>query len=38
MDGYNVLGWTEGGMRFTAVSDLNASELAQFAALWRAAP
>jgi anti-sigma factor RsiW len=38
VNGYNVLGWTAGGMRFTAVSDLNARELAAFAALWQSAP
>ena len=28
--GYNVVDWTAAGMRFWAVSDLNAAELAQF--------
>jgi len=34
-NGYNAVAWTGGGMRFRAVSDLNATELAQFAGLWR---
>jgi anti-sigma factor RsiW len=34
VNGYNVVTWAEGGMRFQAVSDVNAAELAQFAALW----
>jgi len=29
--GYNVIGWTQAGMRFWLVSDLNLSELQQFA-------
>jgi anti-sigma factor RsiW len=33
--GYAVRGWSDGGMRFLAVSDLNAADLAGFAALWR---
>ena len=32
-DGYNILHWTSGGMVHWAVSDLNAAELGQFAAL-----
>ena len=35
VNGYNVVAWAGGGMRFQAVSDLNAAELMQFAALWR---
>jgi anti-sigma factor RsiW len=34
-DGYNVIAWTAEGMRFTAVSDLNAADLARFAELWQ---
>jgi anti-sigma factor RsiW len=34
-NGYNVVAWADGGMRFQAVSDLNAAELGQFATLWR---
>jgi anti-sigma factor RsiW len=34
--GYNVVAWSQDGMAFRAVSDLNASELQDFAALWRA--
>jgi len=34
--GYNLIHWTLAGMDFWAVSDLNASELAQFAGLVRA--
>jgi anti-sigma factor RsiW len=33
--GYNVTGWSDAGMRWLAVSDLNAAELRAFAALWR---
>lgn len=36
--GYNVVQWTQGGFSFTAVSDLNAVELAQFGVAWRADP
>lgn len=36
-NGYNILHWTAGGMVFWAVSDLNASELVDFARLLRAA-
>jgi anti-sigma factor RsiW len=36
-NGYNVQHWTQDGMVFWAVSDLEASQLADFAALWRAA-
>ncbi len=31
--GYNLVGWTRAGMRFCAVSDLNATELREFARL-----
>ncbi|MCK0196629.1 anti-sigma factor [Ancylobacter sp. 6x-1] len=34
-DGYNFVRWKAGGMVFWAVSDLNAGELEEFAALWR---
>ena len=34
--GYNVVGWSEGGMVFQAVSDLAAADLAAFARDWRA--
>ncbi len=34
-NGYNVLHWTEGGMAYWAVSDLNAAELREFEALLR---
>jgi len=34
--GYNVLFWTRAGMSFWAVSDLNATELRQFASLVQA--
>lgn len=37
-NGYNAVAWTGGGMRFEAVSDLNAAELRQFAELWRKPP
>lgn len=33
LQGYNIVSWMEGGMRYAAVSDLNAKELAQFQAL-----
>jgi len=36
-NGYNVVGWAGGGMRFQAVSDLNPAELRQFGDLWRTA-
>jgi mycothiol system anti-sigma-R factor len=35
--GYNVLHWTEGGMAFWAVSDLNATEMRSFVAAYSAA-
>jgi anti-sigma factor RsiW len=34
-DGYNLVAWTAGGMRWFAVSDLNSTELRQFAELLR---
>ncbi|HYZ63680.1 MAG TPA: anti-sigma factor [Acetobacteraceae bacterium] len=34
-NGYNVLRWTHAGMAFTAVSDLDARELAEFAGMLR---
>ena len=34
-NGYNVLRWSQGGMAFWAVSDLNAKELADFVRLWQ---
>lgn len=34
-DGYTVVRWSHGGMVYRAVSDLNAGELKEFAALWR---
>jgi anti-sigma factor RsiW len=37
-DGYNVQHWTQDGMVFWAVSDLEAAQLAAFVRLWRAAP
>jgi anti-sigma factor RsiW len=36
--GYHVLSWRSRGFAFRAVSDVNAAELADFAALLRAAP
>jgi len=36
-DGYNVLRWTEGGLAFWAVSDLNAGELKDFAQAYASA-
>ena len=36
--GYNLLNWTQGGLQFWAVSDLNAEELAEFSRLQREAP
>jgi mycothiol system anti-sigma-R factor len=35
--GYNVLHWTQGGMAFWAVSDLNAAEMRSFVAAYSAA-
>jgi anti-sigma factor RsiW len=37
-DGYNVVTWAAGGMWFEAVSDLNPTELREFAELWREPP
>lgn len=34
-EGYNYVRWQANGMTFWAVSDLNARELGEFAALWR---
>jgi anti-sigma factor RsiW len=36
-NGFNVVGWTDGGRSYIAVSDLNASELKSFAQLFRTA-
>jgi len=36
-DGYNFIRWTDGGMTFWAVSDLNAQEMDQFVRAWRKA-
>ena len=36
-DGYNFIRWTEDGMTFWAVSDLNAQEMDQFVRAWRRA-
>ncbi|HVS34883.1 MAG TPA: anti-sigma factor [Gemmataceae bacterium] len=36
--GYNLLHWTQDGLHFWAVSDLNAEELAEFGRLQREAP
>jgi anti-sigma factor RsiW len=35
LNGYNVVGWTNGGMVFWAVSDLNRADLESFAALYK---
>ncbi|MEP6540120.1 MAG: zf-HC2 domain-containing protein [Bryobacteraceae bacterium] len=35
LDGYNVLRWQSGGMAYWAVSDLNATELREFARLFQ---
>jgi anti-sigma factor RsiW len=37
-DGYNVVHWTANGMSFSAVSDLEAAGLRQFARDWRQLP
>ena len=37
-NGFNVLTWQSEGMRFTAISDLNPSELNQFSQAWRLSP
>jgi anti-sigma factor RsiW len=34
-NGYNIVRWTEGGMAFRAVSDVEAAQLKDFAELWR---
>ena len=34
-NGYNFAHWSQDGMAFRAVSDLNAAELADFVRLWR---
>lgn len=36
--GYNLLQWREKGLQYWVVSDLNAQELSQFVALYRASP
>jgi anti-sigma factor RsiW len=36
IQGYNVIAWSQDGMNFRAVSDLNAKEMADFARLMRA--
>jgi anti-sigma factor RsiW len=36
LQGYNTIGWTQGGLVYQAVSDLNATELADFAQLMQA--
>ena len=36
-DGYNFIRWTQDGMTFWAVSDLNAQEMDQFVREWRKA-
>jgi anti-sigma factor RsiW len=38
IQGYNVVHWTEDGMNFWAVSDVERAQLDAFAALWRKAP
>jgi anti-sigma factor RsiW len=37
-DGYHVIGWTDGGVSYWAVSDVGLPELQQFVKLFRAAP
>ena len=37
-NGYNIVRWSQGGMQFCAVSDLEAGELTAFAGLWRQTP
>jgi len=36
--GYNIVHWRDGGMIFWAVSDVERTQLDEFAALWRTAP
>jgi len=38
VQGYNVVRWSDGGMNFWAVSDVERSQLDDFVALWRRAP
>jgi len=38
IQGYNVIHWTEGGMNFWAVSDVERNQLQDFATLWKKAP
>jgi anti-sigma factor RsiW len=38
IQGYNVVHWTEGGMNFWAVSDVERNQLDDFANLWKKAP
>ncbi|HEY2135130.1 MAG TPA: anti-sigma factor [Xanthobacteraceae bacterium] len=37
-DGYNVVGWVDGGVSYWAVSDMGLGELEKFVRLFRAAP
>jgi len=37
-DGYHVIGWTDGGVSYWAVSDVGIKELQEFVRLFRAAP
>jgi anti-sigma factor RsiW len=37
-EGYHVIGWTEGGVSYWAVSDVGIGELQNFVRLFRAAP
>jgi anti-sigma factor RsiW len=38
VQGYNIVHWTAAGMNFWAVSDVERSQLDDFAALWKKAP
>jgi len=38
LNGYNIIGWTNGNTSYWATSDLNAQELERFAKLFREAP
>ena len=38
VDGYHVIGWTDGAVSYWAVSDVGQAELEQFVKLFRAAP